>query len=357
MYRGDAATNKKLINYFNLSDIKKDWEKLLEKIGADNFSGGEVLSTFSSYVPKYIGPKINALYDPNHFFIWGIKPVKIMVASANETIFHKNPPLDNIETASDLTNYRFPSVEWFDYNIFKIVSEAISVDLEEQEEIKAYNLKPSEKYFSSLYCINCVFMTSMYMRGFEKMMMDLITNKKFAETLISRIGEIMLEICKRSLNSIGGSIDLYGIWDDFASQDGLMISADLWRKYYKLWTKKLIEEAKKYNLLVCFHICGSCKEIIPDLIEMGVDILDPVQVSAKNMELDNLKKLFGRDICFHGGIDGQKLIPMGSPKQIIAEVKRIRNVYDNGEGGIILGPSHHITPDSPIENILAIYQY
>lgn len=357
MYRGDPATNKKLINYFNLIDIKKDWEKLLKKIGADNFSGGEVLSTFNSYVPKYIGPRINAIYDPNHFFIWGIKPVKIVVAGANEVIFHKNPPLFNIDMASDLINYAFPSSEWFDYNIFKIVSEAISVDLEGQEEIKAYDLKASKKYFSSLYCINCVFMTSMYMRGFEKMMMDLIVNKKYAEVLISRIGEIMLEICRRSLKSIGRAIDLYGIWDDFATQNGLMISADLWRKYYKPVTKKLIEEAKKYNLLVCFHICGSCIEIIPDLIEMGVDILDPVQVSAKNMEIGNLKKLFGRDICFHGGIDGQKLIPMGSPKQIMEEVKRIRSIYDDNEGGIILGPSHHITPDSPIENILAIYQY
>ena len=77
-----------------------------------------------------------------------------------------------------------------------------------------------------------------------------------------------------------------------------MLSSDLWRKYYKTWYSLLITEAKKYNLLVCFQICGSCIEIIPNLIEMGVDMLDPVQVSAKNMELENLKKNLGKIFVF-----------------------------------------------------------
>jgi len=89
-----------------------------------------------------------------------------------------------------------------------------------------------------------------------------------------------------------------------------MITADIWRRYYKPWTKKLVDEAKKYELLACFH----------------------------------------------GGIDGQKLIPLGTPKRIREEVRRIKDIYMDGRGGIIMGPSHHITPDTPIENILAIYQ-
>ena len=356
MYRGDPATNQKLLDYFGLKDIKSEWKKLIKLIGADNFSGGEVLGTFNSYVPKYIGPEFNTIYDPNHFFIWGIKPVKKKVAGTNEIIFHKNPPLYDIDEPDELKRYRFPSPDWFDYKVFKIVSEAVWEDLDDQEEIEASNLNPSEEYFLSIYCINCVFMTSMYIRGFVKMMTDLVINKRYAEKLIGSIGEVMLEICKRGLKSIGNKVDLYGIWDDFATQDSLMISADLWRKYYKTWTKKFVDEAKKYCLLVCFHICGSCVEIIPDLIDMGVDILDPVQVSAKDMELDNLKKLFGKNICFHGGVDGQKLIPLGTPEQIREEVRRIKNIYLDGSGGIIMGPSHHITPDTPIENILAIYQ-
>jgi len=134
------------------------------------------------------------------------------------------------------------------------------------------------------------------MRGMDKMLMDLISNKKYAEMLINNIDEFMLEFCKKNLESIGKYIDLYGIWDDFAMQDGLMISPNIWRKFYKPWYKKIIEVAKKYDLFICFYICGNCTDVIPDLIEMGVDILDPVQTSAKNMEVSNLKKLFGKDI-------------------------------------------------------------
>ena len=88
---------------------------------------------------------------------------------------------------------------------------------------------------------------------------------------------------------------------------------------------------------------------------MGVDILDPVQTSAKNMEISNLKKLFGKDMCFHGGLDVQKFLPFVTPNEVRSEVKRIKELFD-GEGGIVLGPSHYITADTPIENILAIYK-
>ena len=88
---------------------------------------------------------------------------------------------------------------------------------------------------------------------------------------------------------------------------------------------------------------------------MGVDILDPVQVSAKNMELENLKKKFGKDICFHGGIDSQKFLPFAKPEEIKKEIKKIKKLFENN-GGIILGPSHYLTPDIPVENIIVMYK-
>jgi uroporphyrinogen decarboxylase len=88
---------------------------------------------------------------------------------------------------------------------------------------------------------------------------------------------------------------------------------------------------------------------------MGVDILDPVQVAARDMEISGLKRRFGRDICFHGGVDAQKMLTQGTPEEIRKEVRRINSIFD-GEGGIILGPSHYITADTPAENILAMYK-
>lgn len=354
MYRADPSVNKELIDYFHLNSIEDDWEKLVCKLGADNFSDGETLGAFTSYFPKYIGLDFNTVFEQNHFFIWGIKPIEVKIAGTTDIVFHKNPPLYSLDDISDVLNYNYPKLEWFDFEIYKIATDAIYQDLDEQKEIKAKDLKKSDKYFLNTYCMNSIFMTSIFMRGVDKMMMDLVSNKKYAEILIGNIGEFMLEFCKKNLASIGSVLDLYGIWDDFATQDGLMISADIWRKFYKPWHKKIIEVAKKYDLYICFHICGNCTDVIPDLIEMGVDILDPVQVSAKNMEIDRLKKLFGKDICFHGGIDAQKLIPLGKPDDIRKEVKRVNRLFGY-EGGIILGPSHYITVDTPVENIIAIY--
>ncbi len=356
MYRADPSVNKKLINYFNLDSIEKDWEKLIEILGADNFSDGATLGAFTTYFPKYIGPDFKSVYEPNHFFIWGIKPIKIDVAGTTDIVFHKNPPLCGLDEVGEVLNYQYPKIEWFDFNNYKVIVDAIYQEFDEQEELRPMDLKKSDKYILNAYYINSIFITSIFMRGIEKMLMDLVYNKKYSQALIGKIGEYMVEFCKRNLEAIGKSIDLYAIWDDFATQNGLMISPETWREFYKPWDKKIIEIAKKYNLLVSFHVCGSCIEIIPDLIEMGVDILDPVQVSAKNMELSNLKKLFGKDICFHGGLDAQRLIPRGNPEQIKKEVKKAKELF-SGSGGIILGPSHYITADTSIENILAIYKH
>lgn len=356
MYRGEPSVNQKLIEYFNLENLEKDWSKLIEFLGADNYSDGETLGGFTTYFPDYIGPDFNTIFEVNRFDVWGIKPVEIYSGSARSIVFLKNPPLLDSDDVSDLKNYNYPKLDWFDFSVYRNNSEQIAYkSYKDQEKIKLNDLKRSDEYFLNTSCMNSIFMVSTYLRGMEKMLMDLILNQDYAESLLGYIGEFMVQFNERNLKSIGKYIDLYGIWDDFADQESLMISPDLWRKYFKNWYKKLIDEAKKYNLLVCFHVCGSCIDIIPDLIEMGVDILDPVQVSAKNMDLKNLKNKFGKDICFHGGLDSQKFLPFVKPEDIKNEVKKIKEMF-MGEGGIILGPSHYLTPDIPIKNILAIYR-
>jgi len=356
MYRGEPPINNKLIEYFDLRKLEEDWEKLIELVGADNFSDGETLGAFTTYFPKYIGPDFGTIFEINRFDVWGIKPVEILSRGNRDIFFSKNPPLYNRDSLYDVKNYNYPKLEWFDFSTYKNNSEAVVYNSQdEQDEISLTDFKRSSKYFLNTSCMNSLFMISIYMRGMDKMLMDLVINEKYAEILIGNIGEFCLEFCKKNLKSIGKYIDLYGIWDDFAMQNGPMISPNIWRKFYKPWHKKIIEVAKKYNLFVCFHICGNCTDVIPDLIEMGVDILDPVQTSAKNMEISNLKKLFGKDICFHGGLDVQKFLPFATPDGIRSEVKRIKELFEDN-GGIILGPSHYITVDTPIENILAIYK-
>lgn len=354
MYRAEPPVNERLLDHFKLKDIKNNCEVLFEKIGADNFFEGETLEAFISYLPKYIDPAFNTVYEINLFFIWSIRPVEMKLAGTTDIVFHEDPPLGNADNISDLPDYRFPKMEWFDFNNYKIITDAIFKGLEKQKEIKANNIKRFDKYFLNTYCMNSIFMTSIFIRGINKMFMELAVNEKYAEVLIGKIGEFILEFCTRNLQSIGDEIDLYGIRDDFATQDGLMISREIWQKFYKLWHKKIIDFVKNHGLLIVYHVCGNCSEVIPGLIEMGVDILDPGQVSSRDMEISSLKKQFGKDICFHSGVDAQKLLPFSSPEEIRKEIRRIRSIF-NGEGGIILGPSHYITTDTPTEDILAIY--
>ena len=265
MYRADPVINKRLLNFFGLKNLEDDWEVLIQKLGADNFSDGETLGAFTSYIPKYKGPHFDAVYELNHFFIWGIKPVIVEVSGTTDIVFHKNPPLNNLDSINDVLNYKYPEVDWFDFNTYKVASDAIYQDFDDQKEISAKEIKKSLKLFQNTYTMNSIFMTSLFIRGIENMMVDLVCNKKYAEILIGKIGEFCLEFCRKNLSMIGNSIDLYGIWDDFATQNDLMISAEIWRKFYKPWHKKIIETAKGYNLFVCFHICGNCSEVIPDL--------------------------------------------------------------------------------------------
>ncbi|MDD3519754.1 MAG: uroporphyrinogen decarboxylase family protein [Actinomycetota bacterium] len=348
--------NNKLMDYFNLGPLEENWEKLIDKLGADNYSDGETLGGFTTYFPDYIGPDFNALFEINRFDIWGIKPVEIYSGKDRNIVFSDKPPMRDMDDIEDINKYPFPKIEWFDFSAYRNNSEQVEYKShKEQKRIELKDFKKSDEYFLNTSCMNSIFMVATYLRGIEKFLMDLVLNEKYVLTLLEKIGEFMVLFNEKNLKCLGRYIDLYGVWDDFADQGSLMISPALWRKYFKGWYKILIDEAKKHNLLVCFHVCGSCVEIIPDLIEMGVDILDPVQVSAKNMELVYLKKRFGRDICFHGGIDSQKFLPFAKPGEVSAEIKRIKTLFGD-DGGIILGPSHYLTPDIPVENIIAMYK-
>ena len=356
MYRGEPSLNKKLVDYFKLGPLEKNWMKLIELLGADNYSDGETLGGFTTYFPDYIGPDFNTVFEINRFDIWGIKPVEIYSGEERNIVFSTKPPMYEMDDIDEIKNYPFPKLDWFDFKVYRNNSEQLEYrSHKEQEKIELKDFKRSDEYFLNTSCMNSIFMVATYLRGIEKFFMDLVLNEHYVQILLNRIGEFMVSFNERNLKSIGKYIDLYGIWDDFADQENLMISPQLWRKYFKPWYKILINEAKKYNLLVCFHVCGSCIEVIPDLIDMGVDILDPVQVSAKNMELENLKKKFGKDICFHGGIDSQKFLPFAKPEEIKKEIKKIKKLFEN-DGGIILGPSHYLTPDIPVENIIVMYK-
>ena len=348
-YRGDLIINEMLLKYYGLKNIETDYMQLTKELGADFYTGGVTLSDFHTYAPKYIGPVNGKYNDPNFFFTFGINSKATEYLGKRAFIsYFDDPPLYDLDKIEDLKKYNFPKADWYDFSLYKNI-------LSESDYVPFNEIKRLEEFFLGTLLYSSIFMISSYMRDMAKLLMDLVSNKQYAEFLIDTIGEICLEVSRQNLKKIGNVIEIYGMWDDVAMQTGLIMDPDTWRKFYKPWYKKIIEEAKKYNLIVMFHCCGSCVDIIPDFIEIGVDILDPIQTSANKMDLKSLKKSFGKNICFHGGLDIQQLLVHGKTEDIKSEVRNINELFKE-DGGILLGPSHYITFDTPIENILAIYK-
>jgi uroporphyrinogen decarboxylase len=194
-----------------------------------------------------------------------------------------------------------------------------------------------------------------YLRGFDQYLIDLITDAPFAEQLMDRALEVYLGILDRALEAAGPYIDAVTFSDDVAFQDRLMVRPDIYRRLIKPRHKLIIDCIKhKTGAAVLYHCCGAVSSLIPDFIEIGVDALNPVQVSAKDMgDTARLKREFGADICFWGGIDTQHILPYGTPAEVRREtLRRIDDLADGG--GYIVASVHDIQEDVPPENILAM---
>lgn len=195
------------------------------------------------------------------------------------------------------------------------------------------------------------------LRGFENFMMDLVLNKKMVHRFFERLIEAYIPRIDKYFEAVGDNVDIVQVNDDLGTQNGPQFGREIYQEMLKPYHKKLWQyikqKSKKYILL---HSCGSIYELIPDLVEIGVDAINPVQVSAKNMDSKKLKTEFGKDITFWGGgCDTQKVLPNGKPKDVKEEVKR--RVEDlSSDGGFVFCQVHNIQPDVPVQNILAMYE-
>lgn len=199
-----------------------------------------------------------------------------------------------------------------------------------------------------------IFECSWYMTGMEKFFSDIYENPKFIEALLDKMLDIHIKLIENILSEIGDIIDIVCTGDDLGSQSNLLISPRWYREVLKPRQKILIEHIKKFtNAKVYYHSCGNIMPLIEDLIDIGVDILDPIQPKALNTEY--LKKTYGDSLVFWGGIDEQEILPFGTPQDVRREVRR-RFEELGEEGGFILGPAHWIQPDTPLENIEALYE-
>ena len=201
-----------------------------------------------------------------------------------------------------------------------------------------------------------IFETAWMLRGFEKVLEDFIDKREFARALLEKVTQIQKGIYGEFLAAVGEYIQVVMVSDDLGMEDGLMISPRLYRELIKPLHKELWGFIKeKTEAYLFFHSCGSVYQLIPDLIELGVDILNPVQVSAKDMESYRLKEEFGDRLSFWGGVDTQHVLPYGSLEDVEREVKgRIKDLAPGG--GYILTAVHNIQWGVKPENICRMYE-
>jgi len=220
---------------------------------------------------------------------------------------------------------------------------------------EARRLRQETDYAIALNMPGGVVTQAQFLRGFEDWFADLIADPSFYHALLERITDLWIEMAKDELDAAGDCADFCFFGDDVAFQDGPMMSMELYRKMVKPYHARVFSYIKsRSSAKILYHSCGSVAHLIPDLIELGVDALNPVQVSAKGMDTKTLKREFGKDICFWGAIDTQRILPFGSPADVAAETKR--RIEDLGPGGgYVLCAVHNIQADVSPENICAMY--
>ena len=192
------------------------------------------------------------------------------------------------------------------------------------------------------------------MRGFSEFLEDLLINPTFAVALMEKVIAVVTEIAERALDEVGPN-DVVMWIEDMGFQDRAYMRPELYRRMIKPFHRQLVETIKKKtSAKILMHSDGSIRELLPDLIEIGVDAINPVQVSAKGMGSEELKREYGRDLSFWGAIDSQHTLPFGSPDDVTEEVRTRINDLAPG-GGYVLGSCHNIQREVPAENVLAMF--
>jgi uroporphyrinogen decarboxylase len=207
-----------------------------------------------------------------------------------------------------------------------------------------------DEYWIVGVTVTTIFETAWALRGLERMLLDLAENPDLAEHILDIPYHYHLTAAKK-LTQMG--VDMIWTGDDVGAQHGMMISPAMWRRLLKPRMANFIAEVKAINpqVKVAYHSDGDIMPIIPELIEIGVDILNPIQPAS--MSPAEIKKQFGNRLCFWGSIDEQYTLPMGTPAQVRAEVLERLATIGQG-GGLILGPTHHVQLDTPLENFWAM---
>jgi uroporphyrinogen decarboxylase len=247
-------------------------------------------------------------------------------------------PLKEAETVEDVDSHDWPQPEWWDFS-------SLPTLIDQLDEHDEYHLR---------FRAGSVFELAWQLRGLQEMLMDLALKPEIPQAIMRRITDVIVANIHAALDAAGDRIDMVYFYDDVATQKSLMISQSMWEQFVKPCHTRIIEATKAHGKKVMYHCDGALRPLIPALIEMGVDVLNPIQADAPGMEPEGLKQDFGEQLSFHGGIDIIETLPKGTVEDVRSEV-RDRITVLGANGGYVMASSHHIQSDTPLENIFAMY--
>lgn len=287
--------------------------------------------------PDYIGPELKQ-YSENGKKInetyYGCTMVECESAGEIHQVVHEYP-FGEGTTVEDIRNFNWVNPDWFDY-----------------ESVKRTCAKYPNKALQ--FGHEGPFQLSTFLMNMETLFEKMILEPEIAHALYDRFVEFELEYYERILIAGDGQIDILRPHDDYGTQQALLFSVPMWEDYFFENTRKLTALAHRYGAFYQQHSCGAVREIIPSLIKANVDILEPLQ-KVEGMEIEGLKADFGKELCFHGGIDTQFVLPTSTATEVEAETLHYIDVLGQN-GGYILMASQWFESDVPVENIDAIYR-
>ena len=268
--------------------------------------------------------------------LWGVplKGIETGGAHYQEVV---QPPMLDFEEISELEDYPYwPDPEQYDYEAAVALAKSASKDFA--------TIGPWVSFYE-IYC---------QLRGIEQAMIDLALEPEFVEACLDRIESIQTEMMKRYFDKAADYLDLVFISDDIGGQNGLLFSPAMWKQHLQPRMKRWCDLVHSYGLKVLYHSDGGFEQIIQPLIDCGIDVLNPIQHVCPGMDTAELKKKFGNQIIFHGGIDTQKALPFGTPEDVRKETQHCLDTLGSDGTGYIVASCHNVQAGTPVENILAM---
>lgn len=267
---------------------------------------------------------------------WGIRTRRIAHEGGAYDEISRHP-LAAARTLDDLDEYGWPETDWFDYS----------------------GMRDKAKRIREHQVVLCGYMAPFFyhnlLRGFEQSLVDPLTDPEFTHELVRRISDFFYDHHRRMFESCESMIDVAMVADDLGTQSGPLISLDLYREFYADHHRRFIDLCHEFHIRVLHHDDGSMRAFLPVLVDMGIDILNPIQWTCPGMDMRELKAEFGKRLCFHGAVEAQKILPFGTTEEVRAEVRHCIDSLASDRTGYILASCHNLQTNTPLENILAMY--